>query len=344
MKNRYLAAALLAAMVLILPACRQNGGRTSNTGKQPAAETAGQAPVRMSTFPMTTVPSVYGDNTDSALEYLLEHYWDAFFKCDGATTPETILGVDDRAVEQGLANYIQMLAGMKLRATPDDTAPLKQAQESVKHFFKTLESRQLRDTSSRVYLRLTELVSKYLYDPNAPQRDEDLYLPFVQAMAESPCTRDDMRTAYRYEARMCGINRFGETAPDFSYADIRGHKHSLHGIRAEYTLLFFSNPGCTSCREIITDITGSSSVYALMQDGRLAILNVYIDEEVEKWRAYSHNYPSSWLNGYDYTFSLRDSGRYSIRAIPSLYLLDARKRVIIKDAPTNVVLNYLETI
>lgn len=340
MKTRYLTAVLLAAIVLVTPACRQNGGRTRNTGKQPAQE----APARLSTFPMTTVPSVYGNNTDSAIEYLLEHYWDAFFKCNGATGPETILGVEDGAVEQGLANYIQMLADLKLQATPDDLTPLKQAQGSVHHFFKVLETKQLRDTSSRVYLRLTELVSKYLYDPNAPQRDEDLYLPFVQAMAESPCTRDDMRTAYRYEARMCGVNRFGETAPDFSYADIRGRKHSLHGIKADYTMLFFSNPGCTSCREIIEDVTGSRSVYALMQEGRLAILNVYIDEEVEKWRAYSRNYPSSWLNGYDYTFSLRDSGRYCIRAIPSLYLLDARKRVIIKDAPTSVVLNYLDNL
>ena len=73
-------------------------------------------------------------------------------------------------------------------------------------------------------------------------------------------------------------------------------------------------------------------------------MNIYIDEEVQKWREYLHNYPPEWINGYDYTFSLRDSGSYDIRAIPSLYLLDAGKRVIMKDAPTGRVLDYLETI
>ena len=67
-------------------------------------------------------------------------------------------------------------------------------------------------------------------------------------------------------------------------------------------------------------------------------------DEVQKWREYLHNYPPEWINGYDYTFSLRDSGSYDIRAIPSLYLLDAGKRVIMKDAPTGRVLDYLETI
>ena len=65
---------------------------------------------------------------------------------------------------------------------------------------------------------------------------------------------------------------------------------------------------------------------------------------MQKWREYLPNYPKDWINGYDYTFSLRDSRKYDIRAIPSLYLLDAGKRVIMKDAPTSDVLSYLETI
>ena len=65
---------------------------------------------------------------------------------------------------------------------------------------------------------------------------------------------------------------------------------------------------------------------------------------MSKWRDYSHNYPSCWINGYDYTFSLRESGAYDIRAIPSLYLLDSDKRVLMKDAPTPKVLSFLDKI
>ncbi len=109
-------------------------------------------------------------------------------------------------------------------------------------------------------------------------------------------------------------------------------------------MLFFSNPGCTSCKEIIDEIGASGCIHPMIAAHRLAIINIYIDEEVQKWRDYLPHYPKDWINGYDYTFSLRDSGLYDIRAIPSLYLLDEQKRVLMKDAPTANVLEYLENI
>ena len=191
---------------------------------------------------------------------------------------------------------------------------------------------------------MTDLVSKYLYDPNSPLRDEDLYLPFAEAAAKSPSTADDMRQAYQFEANACRTNSFGKKVPDFKYSNIKGKKGTLYGVKADYTMLFFSNPGCTACKEIVNDITAHGYINRLISDGKLAIVNIYIDEEVSKWRDYVPNYPSSWINGYDYTFQLRSSGTYDIRAIPSLYLLDSQKRVLMKDAPTERVISYLDRI
>ena len=328
---------LAASLALVLLyAC---GG--PSTQKSPAGEEEAAA---SQDFPMVSVPRVYSDNADAQLDYVLEHYWDAFFKAQGATTPDAVLGVADKNVEQALADYIQLLRNIKTSATPDDPTPLRKAQQSVKVFFKKLEARQQQDTTANTYLRLTEMVSHYLYDPNAPQRDEDLYLPVVEAMAESPCTSDDMRTAYRHELKMCRTNPFGSKVPDIRYKDIKGRQGRLYDVEAEYTMLFFSNPGCSSCKEIINDVMSRGYIESLIANKKLAVVNIYIDEEVSKWRDYSPNYPSCWINGYDYTFSLRDSGAYDIRAIPSLYLLDAKKRVLMKDAPTPSVLAFLDTI
>lgn len=336
-----------AACVLVAGCGFSQGGHSgsgvsgkSGNGK---AETE-EALSELRDFPEVAVPSVYDGNSPEAREYVLQHYWDGFFKGEGATTPDAVLGVSNDKLEQALANYIQILDVLKLQSTPDEPAPFRQACGSVKHMFSQLEKRQLADTSSKAYLRFTEMVSKYLYDPNSPLRDEDFYLPFVEGMAASPCTRDDMRNAYRYEASQCRKNGFGQTAPNFNYKDKNGNRGSLHGVSADYTMLFFSNPGCTSCKEIIDDINARGFVRPMISDKRLAIVNIYIDEEVQKWREYLPNYPKEWINGYDYTFSLRDAGGYDIRAIPSLYLLDSKKRVLMKDAPTARVLNYLETI
>ena len=305
---------------LALVSCKgggsSSGSSSSGSGQsQAAAEQAAPKEAAPRPFPTVSVPSVYGSDTEQARNYVLEHYWDAFFKSEGATGATTVLGVEDGEVEQALSNYIQILSTMKLISTPDSLAPLQQARRSVGHLFAQLEDKQKADTSALTYLRFTEMVSKYLYDPNSPMRDEDLYLPFVERMARSPYTKDDMRKAYEYEARMCRTN------PD-------------------YTMLFFSNPGCNSCKQIIQDVMARGYVESYISEGKLAILNIYIDEEVKAWRDYHHNYPACWINGYDYTFSLRDSGLYDIRAIPSLYLLDSQKRVLMKDAPTERVLQF----
>lgn len=302
------------------------------------------APAPSRHFPTVQIPSVYSSDANAAAEYAVDHYWDGFMNGEGATTPKAVLGVNDPEVEQALANYIALLSELKAKASPDDLGPLRMAQKGVRRFFSKLEARQFADTSSKTYLRMTEMVSHYLYDPNSPMRDEDLYLPFVEAAAESPCTRDEMRNAYRYEAKQCRTNTFGTRVPDFNYSDINGHKGSLYGVDAEYTMLFFSNPGCESCKQIIDDVMGRNYVESMISGHRLAVVNIYIDEEVAKWRDYSHNYPSCWINGYDYTFSLRDSGKYDIRAIPSLYLLDSQKRVLMKDALTENVLKFLDTL
>lgn len=342
--------AILIAAALVLCACtggRPGGGNNSSGHRGAGKANAGKAAAEASShrpFPAVSVPSVYGSETVEAQDYVLQHYWDGFFKGDWKTTPDAILGVKDEDVEQNLANYIQVLNLMKLASTPDDMSRFRAAQASVSHLFSQLEARQLADTSAKTYLRFTEVVAKYLYDPNSPMRDEDFYLPFVKAMAASPCTRDNMRAAYRYEASQCAKNGFGQRVPDFSYKDGAGRRGSLYSIRADYTMLFFSNPGCQSCKEIIDDIKSCACIRPLMETGRLAIINIYIDEEVQKWRDYLPNYPREWINGYDYLFVLRNGGGYDIRAIPSLYLLDGGKRVLMKDAPTESVLTYLENI
>ncbi|MBR3075746.1 MAG: DUF5106 domain-containing protein [Bacteroidales bacterium] len=350
MKTKYI---IVLTALLLLCACNGPSGGNNASGGGNGSEkhslpgttaTANTVAEPAGKFPMVSVPSVYDDNPDNAMDYMLEHYWDAFFKGSGSTTPNSILGVADGEFEQALSNYIEILRMMKVKATPDQPAPFKKATASIRNFFGKLEARQLADTSAKTYLRTTEKVSSYLFDPNSPMRDEDFYLPFVEGMLKSPCTREDMRNAFRYEASQCRRNGFGQTAADFSFKDARGNKGSLHGIRADYTMLFFSNPGCNSCKEIISEINSCGCISPMIADKRLAIVNIYIDEEVQKWRDYLPNYPKSWINGYDYTFMLRDSQDYDIRAIPSLYLLDSKKRVLMKDAPTHNVLAYLENI
>ncbi len=281
-------------------------------------------------FPQVSIPSAYTD-ADERIAYGVEHYWDGFFEGPGRTDSAHVLGVLKGEVEQALSNYIGVLEAL----------PLGKAQQGISALFDKISVRQQADTSDRVYLAMTEMVARYLYDPNSPMRDEDLYLPFVQKMASSPLTRENMRTACRYEAQMCAMNPRGSIAPDFAITLRNGTQVRMHSVKAERTLLFFSNPGCQNCREIIDALKTDSKVQSMVGEGRLAVINVYIDEDLKAWRDYMPVYPKEWLNGYDAAHIIREDVLYCIRAIPSLYLLDADKRILLKDPPVERVLQTL---
>ena len=72
------------------------------------------------------------------------------------------------------------------------------------------------------------------------------------------------------------------------------------------------------------------------------VLNIYIDEDLKAWKEYMPVYPEDWYNGYDPDYVIRTDVLYNVRAIPSLYLLDKDKTVIMKDAPDTRLFDWLE--
>ena len=79
----------------------------------------------------------------------------------------------------------------------------------------------------------------------------------------------------------------------------------------------------------------------LISARRIAVLNIYIDEDLEAWRSYMPIYPENWYNAFDPDFVIRMDQLYNVRAIPSLYLLDKDKTVIMKDAVTGNVIDFI---
>lgn len=307
-----------AAAALLLLACGQ-GGRSSS------------AEFKARTFLRPEVPAMIQDVTERQL-YVARHFWDAFLAGEGPCDSLHILGVRADEVEQNLSVYISLL----------NMLPVDVAQKNVASFFSAIQTRQSQDEKSLLFLQLSDMVVKYLYDPNSPLRSEDLYLPFVEGLVGSSYTQAEKLPGYRFELEKCRLNPYGSTAPDFSFRDIKGRTASLHEIKAEYTMLFFSNPGCESCLEIINTIESRPYIDELMSSGILSIVNIYIDYDIDEWKSYAHEYPSDWINAYDYKQAIYGEELYFVRAIPSLYLLDRDKKVLFKDVPVERALAYLE--
>ena len=93
--------------------------------------------------------------------------------------------------------------------------------------------------------------------------------------------------------------------------------------------------------DIINSLKSFPQVTNGIESGSLAVLNIYIDEDLKAWKEYMPIYPKEWYNGYDPYYLIRTDVLYNVRAIPSLYLLDKDKKVIMKDAPEARLFDWL---
>jgi hypothetical protein len=283
-------------------------------------------------FPASVPPAMMEAPSDRA-EYMAMHWFDHLtdpsrtYPCDSVL----VSGVKKGEVEQNFANWINVL----------DMVGLDYARKSVSHIFDRVATCEKKDSSSNVFETFTDLMVKYLYDPNSPLRNEDYYSAYSEHLSKSEFVEPVMREKYARETALSALNRIGTRAADFRFTDKRGKSYSLYGIKSDYTVLFFSNPGCQACKQIIDVLSNDPKISSLISEGIMKVLNIYIDEDLEAWRSYMPIYPDIWYNGFDPDLAIRSEMIYNVRAIPSLYLLDKDKKVIMKDAPEARVFDFL---
>ena len=275
-------------------------------------------------FPRVEAP-VMLETMEERLEYVVLHFWDAFAKVDQPTDSTFIGGVSKADVESQMGVFATLL----------QQVPLPIGQKAMTALYANLEK------APGLFAPMAEMTAKYFWDPNSPVRSEALYLPFVKALSSSPLVKDDMHAAYAWDARQCALNLPGTTAADFRFVDTSGRTRTLHSVKAEYVLLVFGNPDCTACRELVESMSSIPEIVALESSGRLKVVDIYIDQEIDLWKQRMASYPKNWINGYDPDYVIRQDLIYDVRAVPSIYLLDKDKTVLLKDAPEDVVLNAL---
>lgn len=285
-------------------------------------------------FPDVQLPSMISGQQE-ALEYMAVNYWNGITDPSRIYPSDSLLvsGVRRGDVEQKFADWTSIMeyAGNGIWS------------KAVGNLYDRALACERKDTASQVFETFVDLFQKYYYDPNSPMRNEDVYYHFVFRYASYEGLTDVEKAKYEREARLCAMNRIGTRASDFRFADRRGNIMNLYDIKAELTLLFFSNPGCEACMNIISVLREDPVISSMVASGRIAVANIYIDEDIQAWRSYMPVYPEEWYNGFDPDMVLRSNETYAVRAIPSLYLLDSEKRIIMKDAPEERLFRYLSS-
>lgn len=310
--------------ILLMVLCQISccGHKQHNTDEQIFSQKQiEQKRTSQSPFPFPEIPAML-TQPEERKAYLLEHYWDRF------NFGDTTLVNNREVTEQGFVNQISLLA--------DGATPEKVIRESLKNWC----SRFMPEAQARQVMM--QLADDYLYNPNSPFYNEGLYGVYLETMLEVLPEEDARRSSFDFKLRLLRRNKVGDKATDFSYYLPDGQKKSLvaTSTRGNRLLLVFYDPECDSCHEVLREMTADASLAEAVKAGRVTVLAVYTEGNQEAWRKGLADMPEGWIIGTDRQ-KVKEEALYDLKAMPSLYLLDGQKRVLLKDAPLGQIREVL---
>lgn len=263
-------------------------------------------------FPFPAIPEVL-TSPDERKAYLLTHYWEQFDFAD------TTLVNNRDVTEQGFVNFIALLA--------DGTTPEELTRESLENWCAGFVGKE---HARRV---LTKTTDDYLYNPNSPFYNEALYGLYLEALLAKLPQMDARRSTYSFRLELVRRNNVGSRATDFTYYLPDGTKHTLAAtpVKNDRLLLMFYDPECESCHEVLLQMAADSALAEAVRAGKVSALAVYTEGNDAAWRKALPDMPEGWTVGADRE-AVKTGALYDLKAMPSLYLLDGKKTVLLKDA------------
>lgn len=305
------------AILSILSLCGCNNGAKAPT------TSSEKKPIQKDTITRIVLPGIPAmlTNTDQRADFLVRHYWDHvnFADTNYIHHPEI--------TEQAWTNYCDLLTHV----------PLKTVSEAMHELI------QKAGVNKKILNYMSELADKYLYDPNSPMRNEEFYIPVLEGLVESPTLEEADKIRPKARLELAQKNRIGTKALDFTYTLQSGTQGRLYQLTTNYVLIFINNPGCQACAETIGQLKAAPTINDLLNRRKLTILSIYPDEEIAEWTKHLINLPNNWINGYDKELKIIDQQLYDLKAIPTLYLVNKSKIVLLKDATAQTIEEYLRS-
>ncbi len=294
---------------LLFSACNQTKKQTSDTDSVTTTETVYTPPK----------PPQKLTAKEDQLNYVFEHYWDNFNFSDTTKILNPEYG------EQALVNYFAMFRAM----------PIEKVSEGLEDFLDQAKQEQ------KGFDYFKEKLDSYLFDPNSPMRSDLFYEPVLVYYTSSDKVSADEKMRYRTLLDLVRKNKVNSIATNFQFKTKNKPVNSLLDFQSPLTLLFFYEPGCSNCEEVIRQLKQQESINKMIEDKRFQIIAIYPEGSLEIWEDYAAQIPANWINGVDENQVILNTGLYDLKASPTIYLLDKDKRVILKDTDLAGLGQYL---
>lgn len=274
-------------------------------------------------FPYPAIPDTLR-SVEQRAGYLSEHYWDNYNFAD------TLLLKSKEVTEQGFVNFIDILNRFNLDNASKGVAHKDIAQKGITRKDITQQGIAQKDitqqgitqqgiacftrkafSNAAAKERFENLIEHYFEDQLSPVRNDRVYLIFLEEMKNSPCFDETEKERIAFKIKTINKNLPGDIAINFKFKDESGKEHQLSDYKDQKVILYFYDPDCENCHEV--------SAWLKQQ-------TIPADIKVLKMIADNH---ISYI--------------YSLKNMPTIFLLDKENKVILKDCTAQELIENIST-
>ena len=269
-------------------------------------------------FPYPAIPDTLR-SVEQRAGYLSEHYWDNYNFAD------TLLLKSKEVTEQGFVNFIDILNRFNLDNASKGVAHKDIAQKGITRKDITQKGIAQKDITQQGIAcftrkafsnaaakdRFENLIEHYFEDQLSPVRNDRVYLIFLEEMKNSPCFDETEKERIAFKIKTTNKNLPGDIAINFKFKDENGKEHQLSDYKDQKVILYFYDPDCENCHEV--------SAWLKQQ-------TIPADIKVLKMIADNHI-----------------SYMYSLKNMPTIFLLDKENKVILKDCTAQELIENIST-
>ena len=285
-------------------------------------------PQAQQSFPYPAIPDTLR-SVEQRAGYLSEHYWDNYNFAD------TLLLKSKEVTEQGFVNFIDILNRFNLDNASKGVAHKDIAQKDITRKDITQKDITRKDITQKDIARkditqkgiacftrkafsnaaakerFENLIEHYFEDQLSPVRNDRVYLIFLEEMKNSPCFNETEKERIAFKIKTTNKNLPGDIAINFNFKDENGKEHQLSDYKDQKVILYFYDPDCENCHKV--------SVWLKQQ-------TIPADIKVLKMIADNH---ISYI--------------YSLKNMPTIFLLDKENKVILKDCTAQELIENIST-
>jgi peroxiredoxin len=267
-----------------------------------------------------TIPDVPEgeDSLNYKYTYYKSHFWDGIDVSDPGLLRSPLL---HNKIMDYLDNVIIQQADTVIKAVDELITISKKNDEAFRYLLISLTNKYESSKVMGFDKVFVHLIDQYYLTNQAPWTDAE--------------------TIKKLEERAAFIrpNFIGNPAPAFTLQDTLGRDYSLYDIDAKYTVLYFYDPDCGHCKKSTPALYNE---YAELQSKNVEVLAICTTTDSKRWHEFINENDLDWINLADLSSSTHFKFYYDVRSTPTVYILDADKKILLKKIATEDISTIID--